>query len=550
MEGASAFDAPVRTAYAARLTRKRVVLTMIAAMSGMFLASLDATIVSTAMPTIVVDLRGIDHYAWVFSAYLLAEIATIPLWGRLADMYGRKKVFLVGMTIFLVGSAFSGMATSMTMLVLFRGLQGVGAGCLLPVAQTITADLFTLEQRAKVSAFYSALFGFSAIIGPLIGGFITDNWSWRWVFYVNLPIGIASIILVSTVMIEPLEHRTRHRLDWLGVITLLGWTGLLVFALESGGRDWGWGSPVIVGAFAGSALLFGAFCIAEMKASEPLIPFDLFTIPMLRAAAVISIAIGVAMFAMTSFLPLFVRVVVGASATGAGQVLTPMMLAMMIGSAGGVRLVLRFGYRIVCASGFGVAAIGVFLLTRLTVDATRLDVSFAMVFIGFGTGFVFMSTALAAQSSVDLPRMGVATGLVNFTRQLGGAVGVAVASAVMLSGLTNRLVDAFPGQEIDTSRLLAPSTSGDSIPDSAQDLVRGAFAGALHNVFVLTLVVIVVGAISVLLMPRGSATELRDRAQGQFLEEIEEHPEEIEEYGLDDAVLTESRAAAPAPSDA
>lgn len=550
MEGASAFDAPVRTAYAARLTRKRVVLTMIAAMSGMFLASLDATIVSTAMPTIVVDLRGIDHYAWVFSAYLLAEIATIPLWGRLADMYGRKKVFLVGMTIFLVGSAFSGMATSMTMLVLFRGLQGVGAGCLLPVAQTITADLFTLEQRAKVSAFYSALFGFSAIIGPLIGGFITDNWSWRWVFYVNLPIGIASIILVSTVMIEPLEHRTRHRLDWLGVITLLGWTGLLVFALESGGRDWGWGSPVIVGAFAGSALLFGAFCIAEMKASEPLIPFDLFTIPMLRAAAVISIAIGVAMFAMTSFLPLFVRVVVGASATGAGQVLTPMMLAMMIGSAGGVRLVLRFGYRVVCASGFGVAAIGVFLLTRLTVDATRLDVSFAMVFIGFGTGFVFMSTALAAQSSVDLPRMGVATGLVNFTRQLGGAVGVAVASAVMLSGLTNRLVDAFPGQEIDTSRLLAPSTSGDSIPDSAQDLVRGAFAGALHNVFVLTLVVIVVGAISVLLMPRGSATELRDRAQGQFLEEIEEHPEEIEEYGLDDAVLTETRAAAPAPSDA
>ncbi|MBM3660802.1 MAG: MFS transporter [Actinobacteria bacterium] len=567
MEGGSAFEAPVRTAYAARLTRKRVVLTMIAAMSGMFLASLDATIVSTAMPTIVVDLRGIDHYAWVFSAYLLAEIATIPLWGRLADMYGRKRVFLVGMVIFLLGSAFSGMAGSMTMLVLFRGIQGIGAGCLLPVAQTITADLFTLEQRAKVSAFYSALFGFSAIVGPLIGGFITDHWSWRWVFYVNIPIGIASIVLVATVMVEPLEHRTRHRLDWLGVITLLGWTGLLVFALESGGRDWGWGSPVIVGCFAASALLFGAFCLAELKAAEPLIPFDVFTIPMLRAAAVISISIGVAMFAMTSFLPLFVRVVIGASATGAGQVLTPMMLAMMVGSAGGVRLVLRLGYRTVCASGFAVAAIGVFLLTRLTVDATRLDVSFAMVFIGFGTGFVFMSTALAAQSSVDLPRMGVATGLVNFTRQLGGAVGVAVASAVMLGGLTNRLTDAFPGEEIDTSRLLAPSTGGAEIPEAAQDLVRGAFAGALHNVFVLTFVVIVVGAISVVLMPRGSATELRDRALGQFVEEVEAHPEEIEEYGLDDASLgdagrrsadassdraslSDTQAAAPAPSDA
>jgi len=540
MEGGGAFHAPVRTAYAARLTRKRVVLTMIAAMSGMFLASLDATIVSTAMPTIVGDLRGIDHYAWVFTSYLLAEIATIPLWGRLADMYGRKKVFLVGMAIFLVGSAFSGMATSMLMLVLFRGIQGVGAGCLLPVAQTITADLFTLEQRAKVSAFYSALFGFSAIIGPLIGGFITDHWSWRWVFYVNLPIGIASMVLVATVMIEPLEHRTKHRLDWLGIATLLGWTVLLVLALESGGRDYAWGSPVIVGCFAGSAILFVAFVLAERKAAEPLIPFDLFRVPMLRAAAVISIAIGVAMFAMTSFLPLFVRVVVGASATGAGQVLTPMMLAMMVGSAGGVRIVLRLGYRTVCASGFAIAAVGVFALTRLTVDATRMDVSIAMAFIGFGTGFVFMSTALAAQSSVDLPRMGVATGLVNFTRQLGGAVGVAVASAIMLSGLTSRLAAAFPGQQVDTSSLLVPSSGKQALPESAQDLVREAFAGALHNVFVMTFFVIVVGAISVVLMPRGSATELRDAAHGSFMEEIEAHPEEIEEYGLDESVLTPS----------
>ena len=538
MEGGGAFHAPVRTAYAERLTRKRVVLTMIAAMSGMFLASLDATIVSTAMPTIVSDLNGIDHYAWVFSSYLLAEIATIPLWGRLADMYGRKKIFLVGMAIFLVGSAFSGMATSMLMLVLFRGVQGVGAGCLLPVAQTITADLFTLEQRAKVSAFYSAWFGFSAIIGPLVGGFITDHWSWRWVFYVNLPIGIASMVLVATVMIEPLEHRTKHRLDWLGIATLLGWTVLLVLALESGGRDYAWGSPVIIGCFAGSAILFVAFVLAERKAAEPLIPFDLFEVPMLRAAAVITIAIGVAMFAMTSFLPLFVRVVVGASATGAGQVLTPMMLAMMVGAAGGVGLVLRLGYRTVCTSGFAIAAVGVFALTRLTVDATRMDVSIAMTFIGFGTGFVFMATSLAAQSSVDLPRMGVATGLVNFTRQLGGAVGVAVAAAILFGGLTRRLAAAFPGQEIDTSSLLVPSDGNQTIPESAQDLVREAFAGALHNVFVMTFLVIVVGAISVLLMPRGSATELRDQAHDGFVAEIEAHPEEIEEYGLTERALT------------
>jgi Na+/melibiose symporter-like transporter len=241
------------------------------------------------------------------------------------------------------------------------------------------------------------------------------------------------------------------------------------------------------------------------------------------------------MFAMTSFLPLFVRVVVGSSATGAGQVLTPMMLAMMIGSAAGVRLVLRLGYRTVCTAGFAVAAVGVFLLTRLTVEATRFDVSIAMVFIGFGTGFVFMSTALAAQSAVDLPRMGVATSLVNFTRQLGGAVGVAVASAVMLSGLSARLAAAFPGQDIDSSSLLAPGGQEQSIPESAQDLVRSAFSGALHNVFVMTLFVVAVGAVSVLLMPR---------------EEIEAHPEEIEEYALDQGALpdVEREVAAAAPT--
>lgn len=524
------FDAPVRTAYAARLTRKRIVLTMIAAMSGMFMASLDATIVSTAMPTIVGDLGGIERYAWVFSGYLLAEIATIPLWGRLADMYGRKKIFLVGMGIFLVGSAFSGMATSMEMLVLFRAVQGIGAGCLLPVAQTITADLFTLEQRAKVSAFYSALFGFSAIIGPLTGGFITDHFSWRWVFYVNIPVGIASMVLVAVVMIEPLEHRVKHRLDWAGIVTLLGWTSLLVFALESGGREYAWGSPLIVGCFATSAVLFAAFVVAEVRAAEPLIPFSLFEVPMLRAAAVITIAIGMAMFGMTSFLPLFVRVVVGSSATGAGQVLTPMMLAMMVSSAIGVRLVLRLGYRVVCGAGFAVLGTGVFLLTRLTAEATRFDVSVGMVLIGFGTGFVFMATALAAQSSVDLPQMGVATGLVNFTRQLGGAVGIAAASAVMLNGLTSRLGAAFPGQDIDTSSLLAPTDTARALPAEVQEIVRQAFAGALHSVFVMTLAVVVVGAFTVLLMPRGSATELRDRAQGRFLEELEAHPDELTEY--------------------
>ena len=253
------------TAYAAGLSRRRIVLTTVGAIAGMFLAALDSTIVATAMPTVIADLHGIDHYAWVFTAYLLAEIASIPLWGRLADMYGRKRIFLLGMIIFLVGSALCGTSTSMLELILFRAMQGVGAGCLLPVAQTIVADLYTLEQRARLSAVMSAVFGFSSVIGPLIGGFLTDQLSWRWVFYVNLPIGIATIVLVQAVMVEPLNDRHRHRIDWLGMCTLLGWTVLLVFALEMGGRDYAWGSPVIVGALATSVVLFVAFVVAERQ---------------------------------------------------------------------------------------------------------------------------------------------------------------------------------------------------------------------------------------------------------------------------------------------
>ena len=259
------------TAYAAGLSRRRIVLTTVGAIAGMFLAALDSTIVATAMPTVIADLHGIDHYAWVFTAYLLAEIASIPLWGRLADMYGRKRIFLLGMIIFLVGSALCGTSTSMGELILFRAMQGVGTGCLLPVAQTIVPTC-TRSSSARALGRPAAGLGSPPSIGPLIGGFLTDQLSWRWVFYVNLPIGIATIALVQAVMVEPLNDRHRHRIDWLGVCTLLGWTVLLVFALEMGGRDYAWGSPVIVGALATSVVLFVAFVVAERLARRALDP--------------------------------------------------------------------------------------------------------------------------------------------------------------------------------------------------------------------------------------------------------------------------------------
>jgi EmrB/QacA subfamily drug resistance transporter len=502
------------TAYASRLSPRRRRLTLAAVVSGMFLASLDGTVVATAMPTVIGDLHGLDHYAWVFTAYLLAEIATIPLWGRFADMYGRKKVFLTGMVIFMVGSMLCGAAGSMMQLILFRALQGVGAGCGLPVAQTIVADLYTIKPRPKISMLFSVVFGFGSIVGPLVGGFLTEHLSWRWVFYVNLPVGVFTLLMVAFVMIEPLQYRHKHRIDWLGMITLLAWTGLLVFALESGGRDYGWGSFMIVGALVASVALLVAFLFIERRASEPLIPFDLFKIPTLLASNAIGVGIGMVMFGTLSFLPLFVQVVNQSSATQAGRILTPMMLAMVVASPIAARLILRVGYRALSVAGFGFTLIGTFLLTRLDTSTSEFETGVCMVFIGFGVGVCFLTTILASQNSVDLPRMGVATGLVNFTRQLGGALGVAVAGAVMLTSLTSRLADLFPGQHIPAGALLSAQTAK-AFPAETQDAVRGAFAHALHLVFVTMFVIAIVGAFTTLLMPRGKPVFDQDAETGE-----------------------------------
>jgi hypothetical protein len=300
---------------------------------------------------------------------------------------------------------------------------------------------------------------------------------------------------------------------------LLGWTGLLVFALETGGRDYAWGSPVIVGALTTSALLLAAFVVIERRASEPLLPLDLFRVPVLRAAAVIGLAIGMVMFAIISFLPLFVQVVLHSSATDAGRVLTPMMVAMVVSSAVGAKLVLRIGYRAMCAFGFGSLLVGSMLLTRVGTESSQFDVSVAMGFLGVGMGFGIMATTLAAQNSVDLPRMGVATGLVNFTRQLGGAFGVAVGGALLLTVLADRMSEIFPDSRIKASALLSPKAAA-SFPTETQDLVRGAFSDSLHVVFVAALVIVIVGAVTIMLMPRGRPAAMRDAALGMVEEPL------------------------------
>ena len=269
-----------------------------------------------------------------------------------------------------------------------------------------------------------------------------------------------------------------------------------------------------MGSLSGAVLLFALFVLIEQRAAEPLIPLDLFRIPALRATAVITTFLGMSMFGVLSFLPLYGRTVLGETATGAGRILIPLMLAMMVGSAGGARLVLQVGFRAIVTAGAALVVLGTYLLTRLTIDSGQLELSGYLIVIGLGMGLVFMSTALAAQNSVNLPRMGIATGLVNFTRQLGGAVGVAIAASVMLTSLDSRLSDAFGGVDVDAQQVLAPTTGSQPIPAGTRDPVADAFAGALHRTFWVAVFVAAIGLACTVLMPRGTAARIRDEARG------------------------------------
>ncbi len=502
----SSFGHP--TPYASRLSRRRIWLTTAAVMTAMFMAALEGTIVSTAMPTIVGELHGIDQYAWVFTSFLVFEVATIPLWGKLADMLGRKRVFQAGMTIFVVASLLCGFSGSMTHLIIFRALQGVGAGCLFPVAQTITADLFTVEQRARIMGYFTALFGLSSVIGPFLGGYFTDSVSWRWVFWIIVPFGVLVIAVVQVVLIEPLEGRRNVSIDLAGVAAVFTFTCTLIYALETGGREHEWGSPLIVTLFAVSIASIGWFIYAEHRATEPLMPLDLFSIPAMRATSVISFFLGATMMGTLSFLPLFMRTVVGTSATDAGRTLTPLMIGFMLSSFFGGRLLLRASFRLVIGFGMVFLIIGLVLLLQLGIDSTSMQVGLNMVILGLGMGTVLVASNIAAQNSVGRSRMGVTMSAINFTRQIGGTIGTAAAGAVMLTALTNRLADVLPGGANAVSGLLAPG-SGAAIPPEAQEAVRLAFADALHLAFVFCAVIGAVAVISGFLVPRGNLHTLR-----------------------------------------
>lgn len=419
-------------------SRRRWAVT-IGVMTGMFIAALEATVVGTAMPTVIATLGGLNHYSWVFTAYIVTSTVTVPIWGKLSDLYGRRLPYQIGIGIFLLGTLLSGMSMSMTQLIIFRAVQGLGAGALVPLAVTIIGDIFTLKERARMQALFSGVWGLSSVIGPIVGGFITDRISWRWVFFINLPIGVVAAIILGFALKEP-KLEGKPKIDYAGTIVLTAAISLLMLAMVEGGTSAATLlAPLNLLLFGCSAVLLLLFILIEKRAADPIIPFNLFKNPTIKVSVISGFLAGFAMFGGISFIPLFAQAALGASATQAGSLLTPLMLSWVTMSVIGGRVLLKIGYRTISIIGFIILTIGFALLTQFERTTAYFWLYFDLVLIGSGLGLTMLTLLIAVQQAVERTKLGIATSLNQFTRSIGGAFGVAIMGAVLTAGLASQL---------------------------------------------------------------------------------------------------------------
>ena len=453
---------------------------LLAVMLGIGLVAIDATVLATAVPAVVEDLGGFTQFPWLFSIYLLTQAATVPLYSKLADQYGRKPMMLVGVSVFLLGSLLCGLAWNMTALIAFRAVQGIGAGAVQPIGMTIVGDIYSVEERAKVQGYLAAVWALSAVIGPALGGLFSDYMSWRWIFFVNLPIGAAALWVFWRRFEERVERKP-HRLDVLGALLLTGGGVTLLLALLEGGVRWEWSSPTSIGLFVGAGAMLSAFVLVERRAAEPVLPLWVFRHRVILPAILTALVVGVLLIGLTSYIPLYGQSVLGHSALAAGFALAALTLGWPLSAANAGRLYLTIGFRSTMVLGSVIGLVGSLLLLTLDGDSSLFHLAVPCFVMGLGFGFAVAPSVIAAQSAVGWESRAVTTGATIFARTVGSAIGVAVFGALVNARVTDAVGHANPDLESLSAAVLEP---------------------AIRTVFVGSAIVAVALVLVSLLMPR------------------------------------------------
>ncbi|WUH48628.1 MFS transporter [Streptomyces sp. NBC_00443] len=488
---------PQRRADAHENVPGNVLVSIGALLLGMLLAALDQTIVSTALPTIVSDLGGLEHLSWVVTAYLLASTAATPLWGKLGDQYGRKRLFQIAIVIFLVGSALCGMAQDMAQLIAFRAIQGVGGGGLMVLSMAIVGDIVPPRERGRYQGLFGGVFGATSVLGPLLGGVFTEHLSWRWVFYINLPIGAVALAVIAVVLRLP-SKSTRHVIDYLGTFLIASVATCLVLVASLGGTTWAWGSVQIVGLAVLGVVLAVAFVAVERRAAEPVLPLKLFGVRTFSLSAVISFIVGFAMFGAMTYLPTFLQVVQGVSPTTSGLHMLPMVAGMLLASTGSGQIVSRTGrWKVFPIAGTGVTTLGLLLLHQLDMDSSTWEMSVYFFVFGLGLGLVMQVLVLIVQNAVSYEDLGVATSGATFFRSIGASFGVAIFGTVFASRLDDKLVEAFRGVSlpagVSLEGLEADPRGIGELPAALRPAALDAYASSITDVFLYAAPVALVG---------------------------------------------------------
>ncbi|WP_042400744.1 MFS transporter [Streptacidiphilus carbonis] len=516
----------------------RVRLVFLGVMLGMFLAALDQTIVSTALPTIVGDLGGANHLSWVVTAYLLAATATTPLWGKLGDLFGRKYVFIICIVIFLIGSALCGVSQNMLQLIIFRALQGLGGGGLMVLAMAVIADVVPPRDRGRYQGVIGAVFGVSSVVGPLLGGFLVDNLNWHWVFYVNLPVGIVALFVIATAL-KAKNPDVRPKIDYLGTFLLAAASTCLVLIASLGGTTWSWNSVEVWGCAVGAALLIGAFILVEQRVDEPVLPLRLFRNPVFTVCSGMGFVIGLCMFGALSYIPLYMQVVNGNSPTVSGLRLLPMMAGVLITSIGTGQLISRTGkYKIYPIMGTALTAVSLVLLAQVDDTTSDTIMGLYMLILGLGLGLVMQVLIIAVQNATDFSDLGTATSGVTYFRSIGGSFGASIFGTVLNNQLNHKISSAqangtlspqFPAKEV-----LADPTIVHKAPAAQRPLLEPflhIYAVSLQTVYLVAAAIAVIAFLLALFLrevPLRTSTRTAESGEAAGLPTFRTSAEEIE----------------------